>query len=150
MKTILSIIFITILAGCASPPSGEKFSGINVARPDRALVYIYRPNIYYAKGMTFPVLLDEEQIARIGSNGFFPIHVSPGTHSIRTETGDIDHDLSLNYSAATTTFLRLKINVRSPFCYCTSLEFESVDEETATADMREMREEVKRVTYQEQ
>lgn len=149
MKKILAILLITtMMYGCASAPSGEKFSSVRSATNEKSLVYIYRPDAYYAKAVTYGVLLDEVEIARIARNGFFAIDIPPGAHSIRPDHDGIDHDLLFDFKANETTFLRLKTNLKPALCFCTSIQFEVVSEELAVSEMSVMREEVERVKYQ--
>lgn len=149
-KLIILIPILLLFYGCASAPSGEKFSSINSVSPDKSLVYIYRPDAYYAKAVAYGVFLDDVEIAKITRNGFFAIEVTPGQHNIRPDhSGGIDHDLSVDLAPGSTTFLRLKTNRKPAMCFCTSIQFKVVSQALATNEMKEMREEVDRVIYKE-
>lgn len=148
MKKIISILFLSLLMyGCASAPSGEKFTSVRPAKSDKALVYIYRPDAYYAKAVAYGVILDDIEIAKITRNGFFAIDVPPGKHTIRPDHDGIDHDLVVNLEPGTTNFLRIKTNIKPALCFCTSIEFELVNKELALREMDIMREEIDRVQY---
>ncbi len=150
MKFAYSLALIAValfLTACASAPSGDQFSGVGAAKEDKALVYIYRPDVYYGKATTYPVLLDENKIADIANRGFFSIELDPGTYSIRPDTPSIDHDLSVEVEAGEITYLRLTTNEKPAFCFCTSLQFEVVEELIAVNQMADTREEIERVYF---
>ena len=140
---------ITALEGCSSIPSGEAFSSLEPAPADKALAYIYRPPIYYGKAITYPILLNEEKIASIGENGFFTMELDAGDYSIRPDTDSIDNIFDFSAENGAVYFLRLKTNRKPAICFCTSLEFELVDEELALAELGTARRETDRVYVQQ-
>lgn len=136
------------LTACASTPKGPSFSAINeISNAKKALVYIYRPGVYYGKAITYPVLLNDNKIADIGHNGYFSIEVDPGEYSIRPDTASIDHDLKVKFEPGSTTYLKLKTNEKFALCFCTSLQFVEVDKLLAVLELKETKAETDRVYY---
>jgi hypothetical protein len=148
IKSLVLIFAVMLLTACASTPNGPKFSSVNeITSPEKSLLYIYRPGVYYGKAITYPVLLNENKIADIGHDGYFSIEVDPGEYNIRPDTASIDHDLSINLAAGTTTYLKLKTNERFALCFCSSLQFVEMDKRMALQELRNTKEEVARVYF---
>lgn len=145
MKLTLIVMFLVVLAGCATAPSGDKFSVLKAAPEDKGLLYIYRPDVYYGSVITYPVLLNDNKIADIGNKGFFTLELDPGFYAIRPDTDSIDHDYSVAVLPGEIKFLELYTNVKPALCFCTTLQFREVDESTALKALARAREEVKRV-----
>jgi Protein of unknown function (DUF2846) len=78
----LVTIAVGALAGCASTPSGEAFSRLVEPRADGALLYLYRPDEYYGKGLAFTVLVDGEEKGNIGNGGYMIIPLATGKRVI--------------------------------------------------------------------
>jgi len=147
-KYIILAFVALFLTACASTPKGPSFSTINeISNAEKALVYIYRPGVYYGKAVTYPVLLNNNKIADLGHNGYFSIELDPGEYSIRPDTASIDHDLKIELESGTTTYLKLKTNERFALCFCTSLQFLKVDKMLALLELKETKAETDRVYY---
>lgn len=137
-----------LLTACASTPKGPQFTSIvEITSPEKSMLYIYRPGVYYGKAITYPVLLNNNKIADIGHDGYFSIEVDPGKYNIRPDTASIDHDLSLDLKAGSTTYLKLKTNERFALCFCTSLQFIEMDKRMALIELKETKKETTRVYF---
>ena len=86
-----------MLGGCASTPTGEAFSTLIKPPSGQGLLYLYRPDEYYGKALTFRVLIDGKEKGDIGNSAYMAIPVEPGKHSVeikgfgyKDEPGDID------------------------------------------------------------
>ena len=71
-----------ILGGCASTPTGEAFSALVEPVGGQALLYVYRLDEYYGKGLSFKVVIDGKEKGDIGNGAYMIIPVEPGKHSI--------------------------------------------------------------------
>jgi len=72
-----------ILGGCASTPSGEVFSNLVEPRDESALLYLYRPDEYYGKALSFKVLVDGKERGDIGNAGYMIIPLDAGKRVIQ-------------------------------------------------------------------
>ncbi|NRB40315.1 MAG: DUF2846 domain-containing protein [Pseudomonadales bacterium] len=142
---LIVIMILAVLTGCAAAPSGEQFTALKKPSENKSLVYIYRPNVYYGKAITYPVLLNKEKIADIGNRGYFTLNLDPGVYNIRPDTASIDHDLEVKLDAGKTKFLELYTNEKFALCFCTTLQFREVSEKVALGELNDTREEIERV-----
>lgn len=147
MIRVALLVFLSLaVVGCSSMPSGPEFSGLEAtASPSEGTLYIYRPDAYYGKAITYPVLLNGNKIADLGTQGYFPLTVEPGEYRIQPDTDSIDHELRFSVTAGEVQFLRLKVNRKPAICFCTSLEFEEVDRPYALRELPRTRRETERV-----
>jgi hypothetical protein len=96
MKMRLLLIFLTVLAGCATVPAGPKFSAIENA-PDAANVYVFR--LYTAPYLRKPDLkVNDAVVGELPTNSYTVLRLKPGTYMIGTDWGILD-GLILNKSA---------------------------------------------------
>lgn len=147
---LLAVLFVSLLGSCASAPSGEQFSAIRPVKQDKALVYLYRPHDFSNRNAIFPVILNNKKIADLGNKGFFVIELDAGTYSIHSDTPSIDHKMAVNLENGTITFVRLIVDdSKSILCagFCISIRFEIVNESNALNELKQTREEVKRVYF---
>jgi hypothetical protein len=139
------VVVLMLLGGCATAPSGSKFSGVAVPAADKAMLYVYRPNDYYAKAITFPLLLDNKKVADIGSAGFIKIPVAPGSHTLVTETASmIDDPITVAVKGGEIKFLRVSMNKHDPMGFSVSIYFKDVVRQLAEPEMIDTSEEVAR------
>jgi hypothetical protein len=148
IKYLILACVALLLTACASTPKGPQFSSVTeITNSQKALVYIYRPGVYYGKAITYPVLLNGNKIADIGHNGYFSVELDPGEYTIRPDTASIDHDLKIDLIADSTTYLKLKTNERFALCFCTSLQFVEMDKRMALVELSETKAETNRVYF---
>lgn len=147
IKAVTMAILFSMLCACASAPSGPQFSSLKEPSPGKARIYIYRPDVYYGKAITYSVLLNKKKISDIGNLGFFTIELDPGKYTIEPDTQSIDNSLDIILVENSVTFLRLKTNERPPLCFCTSLQFEVIEKNMALIELKNTREEVSRVYF---
>jgi Protein of unknown function (DUF2846) len=145
-QIIVVIAALAGIVGCSSMPSGPKFSAI-AKKPElgETALYIYRPDAYYGKAITVPVLINGKKVADIGNQGFFVLPVKPAEYSIQPDTDSIDHQFKFTATSGENVFLRLKVNRKPALCFCTSLEFEQVDQARASTELALTRQETDRV-----
>lgn len=73
------------IGGCASTPTGETFSTLVAPLEGSGLLYVYRPDDYYGKGLTFRVLIDGKEKGDVGNGAYMIIPVEPGKRSIEVK-----------------------------------------------------------------
>ena len=74
-----------ILGGCASTPTGEAFSTLVEPLGERGLLYVYRPDEYYGKGLSFKIVIDAKEMGDVGNGAYMIIPVGPGKHAIEVK-----------------------------------------------------------------
>jgi hypothetical protein len=105
---LLGTLCFSILGGCASTPSGEAFSKLAEPRENAALLYLYRPDEYYGKALSFGVAVDGKQKGDIGNGGYMIIPLDPGKRVIQIHGfGYKDEPLELEVMKGTLVFLRV-------------------------------------------
>ncbi|HYB91371.1 MAG TPA: hypothetical protein VEC38_10025 [Candidatus Binataceae bacterium] len=86
----LGILLAVAAAACASgcAVQGRQFEKA-VARPDQAVIYVYRP-YHYGSSLLAPPVTCGEETARIGPGGYHAFVVPAGkvTCAVQTETAD--------------------------------------------------------------
>jgi len=80
---LLGIFTIALLGGCATTPSGEAFSKLVEPRENFALLYLYRPDEYYGKALSFTVVVDGQEKGDIGNGAYMIIPLDPGKRNIQ-------------------------------------------------------------------
>ena len=80
-KRIFSVCFILVtvifLQGCVMTTVPFESASL---QPDKALVYIYRPESIISRGVHFRVIInDNETLVPFINNGYFPVYVTPGS-----------------------------------------------------------------------
>lgn len=83
--TLPCVLAAAILGGCASTPAGETFSKLVEPINGRGLLYVYRPDEYYGKGLSFKVVMDGSEKGDVGNGAYMIIPVEPGKHSIEVK-----------------------------------------------------------------
>jgi len=74
-----------VLGGCATTPTGEEFSKLVEPVNGQGLLYVYRSDEYYGKGLTFKILIDAKEKGDVGNGAYMIIPVEPGKHSIEVK-----------------------------------------------------------------
>jgi hypothetical protein len=101
-----------LLSGCGA--SGQQFKA-EASKPDRALLYVYRPSTLIGIGNAdVPFLhLDGRRLARIRIGGYLAIPISPGRHKLTTtmsllgnDTGKIRGEATVAAPVGATIYLR--------------------------------------------
>jgi len=105
---VFGLVAAAALGGCASTPTGETFSSLAAPKSDSALLYLYRLDEYYGRGLSFKVLVDGSEKANIGNGGYLIIPLEAGKHAIQVNGfGYQDVPLDIEAVNATTSFLRV-------------------------------------------
>lgn len=74
---ILSLSLSFLLAGCLTTPS-TPYQSIS-PNDNEALVYVYRPESPWWRGTPMIVYAGSEKHEPLINNGYFPLHLQPGT-----------------------------------------------------------------------
>jgi len=81
----LSLTMAFLLGGCATdaPPVSAIFSEVETARADKALVYVYRPNVvpYSAYGLL--VSVDGKEMVALPVDYYTRMHLDPGSRRMK-------------------------------------------------------------------
>jgi hypothetical protein len=140
----LLAVWLVVLVGCASAPSGDKFGATAKPAEGKALVYVYRPNMMYGKLTTFEVKMNDKKVADIGNAAFFKIPVAPGTYTFLTEHQGIDDPITVTVKAGEIKFLRMAVRKNDPMGFVQSLFFTETLPQLAEAELPNMSEETTR------
>ena len=76
---------VAILGGCASTPTGEVFSKLVDPVNGSGLLYVYRPDEYYGKALSFGVVIDGKAKGDLGNGAYMIIPVEPGRHTVEVK-----------------------------------------------------------------
>ena len=100
MKSLLVVITLTLLAGCASGPSyKESKNTLPVLSETQARVVVFRTKeskLYLAKGT--PLAMNGTKMATVGYGGFAYSDVTPGTYTLKTEVSDWPGSCEIGFS----------------------------------------------------
>ena len=89
MKKIFLIAIFFTLTACAGTGT-KNYSSISYEAPaDQAVLFIGRKNRYIASGALPKVLLDGQEIAKLGIGEMERLNISPGSHKLQTKIGNI-------------------------------------------------------------
>ena len=88
-KVILLVLFFSLLVGCAGTGT-KNYSSINYEAPsDQSVVFVGRVNRYIASAGLVSIVIDGEEIGKLGIGEMERLNVSPGSHKIQTKIGNI-------------------------------------------------------------
>ena len=88
-KVILLVFFFSLLVGCAGTGT-KNYSSINYEAPsDQSVVFVGRVNRYIASAGLVSIVIDGEEIGKLGIGEMERLNVSPGSHKIQTKIGNI-------------------------------------------------------------
>lgn len=76
-----------VLSGCASAPQGPKFKPHELKKGN-ALIYFYRPKDDWGSIRKPDVIIDTKKFEAL-PEGYHPIYLSAGSHSISVRGGDL-------------------------------------------------------------
>ena len=105
IKLFIFLFFLSVLAGCAGTGT-KNYSSVSYEAPsDQAVVFVGRKNRYIASGALPKVILDGQEIAKLGIGEMERVNVSPGAHKLQTKIGNI---LQLGLQGDATSFVAEK------------------------------------------
>ena len=89
MKKLLLLIIFFALTACAGTGT-KNYSSINFEAPsDQAVLFIGRKNRYVASAALPKILLDGQEIAKLGIGEMERLNISAGSHKLQTKIGNI-------------------------------------------------------------
>ena len=89
LKLILLVFASLTLINCAGTGT-KNYGSINYEAPtDQAVVFVGRVNRYIASAGLVSIVLDGEEIGKLGIGEMERLNVSPGSHKIQTKIGNI-------------------------------------------------------------
>ena len=88
-KLILILLSFSVLVGCAGTGT-KNYGSINYEAPsDQAVVFVGRVNRYMASAGLVSIVLNGEEIGKLGIGEMERLNVAPGSHKIQTKIGNI-------------------------------------------------------------
>jgi len=105
MKKFIIISLLFFLSACAGTGT-KNYSSINYEAPsDQAVLFVGRKNRYVASAALPKILLDGQEIAKLGIGEMERLNISAGPHKLQTKIGNI---LQLGTSGDATSFVAEK------------------------------------------
>ena len=105
MKKFIIISLLFFLSACAGTGT-KNYSSINYEAPsDQAVLFVGRKNRYVASAALPKILLDGQEIAKLGIGEMERLNISAGPHKIQTKIGSL---LQLGTSGDATSFVAEK------------------------------------------
>jgi len=105
MKKFIIISLLFFLSACAGTGT-KNYSSINYEAPsDQAVLFVGRKNRYVASAALPKILLDGQEIAKLGIGEMERLNISAGPHKIQTKIGSV---LQLGTSGDATSFVAEK------------------------------------------
>ncbi len=88
-KLLILLFLLPVLASCAGTGT-KNYGSINYDAPaDQAVLFVGRKNRYVASAALPKILLDGQEIARLGIGEMERMNISPGPHKIQTKIGNV-------------------------------------------------------------
>ena len=89
IRLFLYLFFLSVLAGCAGTGT-KNYSTISYEAPDdQAVLFVGRKNRYVASAALPKILLDGQEIAKLGIGEMERLNISAGSHKIQTKIGSV-------------------------------------------------------------
>jgi hypothetical protein len=105
LKVIFIIVTSLVLASCAGTGT-KNFSSINYeASSDQAVLFVGRKNKFIASAGLTKIILDGQEIAKLGVGEIERVNLSVGAHKLQTKIGNV---LQMGVSADSTSFIAEK------------------------------------------
>lgn len=123
IKTVLIAILLATVYGCSA--KGKAFLPME-QEPDRALIYIYRPNMFPGSANVWHLRDDEKKLAMVKNGGWFAYYKKAGPVTLYTNLrpgvgtllgGAIDSDrvmMKLNVEAGKTYYIKFSLHYLGP------------------------------------
>ena len=104
-KILILILIVPFLSSCAGTGT-KNYSSISYEAPsDQAVLFVGRKNRYVASAALPKILLDGQEIARLGIGEMERLNISAGPHKLQTKIGNI---LQMGTGGDSTSFVAEK------------------------------------------
>ncbi|EXF43094.1 hypothetical protein BAY1663_04481 [Pseudomonas sp. BAY1663] len=115
VKMCVAVLGISLLAGCASVPmepadKDQTFKAFPTPPQDQAGLYIFRDSSM-GPALKKTLKIDDEVIGETATKTYFYRLVSPGSHTLATESEFSDNAISLNAEAGKNHYVRQSIKL---------------------------------------
>ena len=88
-KLLIIILLVPFLNSCAGTGT-KNYSSINLEAPsDQAVFFVGRKNRYIASAALPKIILDGQEVARLGIGEMERVNISEGAHKIQTKIGNV-------------------------------------------------------------
>lgn len=106
INKLLIILFLLPMLGSCAGTGTKNYGSISYDAPaDQAVLFVGRKNRYVASAALPKILLDGQEIARLGIGEMERMNISPGPHKIQTKIGNV---LQLGISGDASSFVAEK------------------------------------------
>ena len=107
-RLILIFIIFCFASGCAHKPPFQQVSDLP---KERAVVYLYRPDVFRGGAITPPVYIDRKEIFDLESGSYAVFELAPGKHVIETRksgilTSDAVGEIEIDVESSKEYFLK--------------------------------------------
>ncbi len=104
-KILILLLIVPFLSSCAGTGT-KNYSSISYEAPsDQAVLFVGRKNRYVASAALPKILLDGQEIARLGIGEMERLNISAGPHKLQTKIGNI---LQMGTGGDSTSFVAEK------------------------------------------
>ena len=104
-KILILLLIVPFLSSCAGTGT-KNYSSISYEAPsDQAVLFVDRKNRYVASAALPKILLDGQEIARLGIGEMERLNISAGPHKLQTKIGNI---LQMGTGGDSTSFVAEK------------------------------------------
>lgn len=109
-RHVLAPLALLMLVGCASVPAYQQFQNQPkpLSKPDKALVYVYRLNMFEAGGLDIHIYVGDQLIGTLPNGCYLYFYAQPGLYAfIPTAIGQTSIPSNLRLEAGKTYYVRV-------------------------------------------
>lgn len=89
LRSLIFLFSLSVLASCAGTGT-KNYSAVSYEAPsDQAVIFIGRKNRFVASAGLVKVILDGQEIAKLGIGEMERVNVSPGSHKLQSKIGNV-------------------------------------------------------------
>ncbi len=105
-----SLLAVLALAVASCSATGAVFQALTNVPANQGVVYIYRPDVFYAGGTAIRITLDGAFAAEVSNSGYLPLTLSPGSHTVNASMWPFPPSaapLELNVTSGNSQYIRV-------------------------------------------
>ncbi|HEY8252760.1 MAG TPA: DUF2846 domain-containing protein [Burkholderiales bacterium] len=112
LKTLLALVIIGILAGCAAqgPLHKEVAASIPTVSAGKGRVYFYRPDTMFGGAVTSDITLNGRVVGKSERGSFFFVEENPGDCKASAST-EVERQVSFTLSAGETKYIKSTVSM---------------------------------------
>lgn len=93
IKSLSVLCLAIVLAACATAP-GQKFAGVSKPASDKADIYLYRGDAFFAVGQAFSVEVNGVQAGQLFNASYLKLRLPQGDHILTVNPGPLTKSAS--------------------------------------------------------